>query len=162
MQGKGELIGVYTNGELCIKDRGTEPVIIAFDPYGNRLTIVADSPPNKSSVIRYVADGGRFGNYWEIRQAVLEAGYFLPKDQPDYEKNGIIAASEAVTGKPFVRGDRDGLDYRTVASILEFGDVPSETMIRLIRFDRANFALIDNCIPNKSSSTRGAMRFLRG
>jgi hypothetical protein len=114
MQGKGELIGVFPNGELCIVDRGDEngnrePVIIGFDAEENRIIIASDTP-DRPDVMFNIYEKGRFAERWEVFQAVSEDGFMLTHDS--LECKGIFAAVEAVSGKPFVR-EKNGTEGKS-------------------------------------------------
>lgn len=165
MQGQGELIGVFKNGELCIIDRSDEngnrePVMTAFDAQNNRITITTDTP-NRVNILRSnTENGGRFANYWEIRDAVIKDGFTLPPDSPSYEKKGIVAAIEAVTGNAFIRSN-NGQHYRE--AILECGDVSKDCSVRVVYFrPRYGRPRIHAIIPSYRSGVRGAVRVLRG
>ena len=165
MQGKGELIGVFKGGELCIIDRADrdgnrEPVITAFDAENNRIVITSDTPDRVNAMGAITGNGGKFADYWEIRRAVREDGFTLPPDSPKYEKKGIVAAAEALSGKPFVRSE-NGKDWRS--AILECGDVSRDAPVRVVHFypDRG-YAFVRYAYPGDRSGRRGAVRVLRG
>lgn len=160
MQGKGTLIGVYPNGELCILDRGFEPVITAFDAEENRITITTDTP-NREAVMRDVAENGKFGDYWEIRQAAIEDGYTVPANLPDHKKKGIVAAVEAVTSVPFVKSENREESRRS--AILDCGDVSRDTSVHAVNFySNEGRAHVGYASPRNRLSFRGAVRVLRG
>lgn len=164
MQGKGELIGVFKNGELCIVDRADtngnrEPVITAFDAENNRITITTDTP-DRANTMKNIAESGKFANYWEILRAVTEAGFTVPQDSPEYEKKGIVAAVEAVSGNPFVRS-QNGKEWRS--AILDCGNVSRSAFVRVVSFN-PNFenALVIHAYPCYRNDNSGAVRVLRG
>lgn len=165
MQGQGELIGVFQNGELCIIDRGDkdgnrEPVIIAFDAENNRITITSDTPDRANAMGAITGNGGKFADYWEIREAVMEDGFTLPPDSPAYEKKGIVAAAEALSGKPFVRSE-NGEEWRS--AILECGNVSRDADVRVVRFyPKPGLAYVSYIGPCRRHAFRGAVRVLRG
>lgn len=159
MQGGGELIGVYPNGELLIKTRGPEPVITAFDAQNNRLTITTDTP-NREAVMRDIVENGKFGDYWEIRQAAIDDGYIIPADSLDFEKKGIVAAVEVVSGKPFVRSS-NGKEWRS--AILDCGNVSRNARVRVVgSYPFIEFAYVITDGPRYRYGARGAVCLLRG
>ncbi|MFA4814697.1 MAG: hypothetical protein WC924_03480 [Candidatus Gracilibacteria bacterium] len=160
LQGRGRLVGVYSNGELAIRDRGTEPVIYAT-PKGGALTAITMDTPNREAVMQQIRDGeGEFADYWEIRQAVNGAGYHLPPDSPEYVKKGLVAASEAVSGEDYVRST-NGTDWRS--AILECGNVSRSSAVRVVDFDpNLQFTDVNHDNPVHRDVDRGAVRWLRG
>lgn len=128
MQEGGELFGIDENGKFLFKDRGTEPVRFALDK---------DEKP----VMIYYRDLAqaqflRYANYNEIYEAVYgpegqPTGYELFPDAPDYQKTGMVAAVEEITGAPFVRS-ADGEDR---SSWLDNGRVPeSHADLRYVNY----------------------------
>jgi len=168
LQGGGELIGIYANGELAIidaadKNGNREPVITAFDNQGTRLTIKADTP-NRKEIMQQISSGnGRFANYWEIRNAALEDGFTLPPDSPKLRKEGIIAAVQAITGKPFIHSKNDN---EWCDAILDCGDevtANSSSFIRTAYFSPTfETTGIDADSPINRRKNRGAIRILKG
>ena len=164
MQGKGELIGVFQSGELCIVDRADkngnrEPVITAFDAENNRITITTDTP-DRTNAMQNIAESGKFADYWEILQAVNEDGFTVPQDSPEYEKQGIVAAVEAVSGNPFVRSQK-GKEWRS--AILDCGNVSRIAGVRVVGFyPNVGSACVDYGYPSFRNAYRGAVRVLRG
>lgn len=157
MQGKGELIGVFKDEKLCIIDRGDkygnrEPVIIAFDAQNNRITITTDTP-NRADVMKNIAENGKFANYWETREAVLEDGFTLPPE--------IVEAAEAVSGKPFIRS-QNGSEFRS--AILDYEDVSSSEGVRVMAFvpDIGRAIGATERYPQSRDASRGAVRALIG
>lgn len=164
MQGKGELIGVFPNGKICIVDRGDEngnrePVIIAFDAKNNRITITTDTP-DRADVMQNIRDGGMFANYGRIIQAVREEGFTLPKGLPALRKEGIFAAVEAVSGTPFVRSKSNrGL----MCALVDHKDTSNNAYINVVYSDsyngHASVLYYDPCF---QSGYCGVVRVLRG
>lgn len=158
LQGKGTLIGMYPDGELCIKDRGNEPVIYA-NLHGQNIEITTDTP-NRAELMQRITEEGQFADYWKIRSAVLGKGLELPPDSPNYEKKGVVAAAEAVTGEDFVRS-ADGKQWRS--AILECGDVSRSLLVRVVTFDPYTWdARVRNDYPWSRTDRRGAVRVLKG
>lgn len=93
MQGGGQLIGVYPDGRLCIKDRGNEPVTYGY----NCTKIFGDAQVDFASKELLVPL-----SCLEILNIVKSAGYTLPFYFEDCQEVGIIPAIEAVTGAPYV------------------------------------------------------------
>lgn len=159
LQGKGTLIGVYPDGKLCIKDRGTEPVIFATLE-GKKIEITTDTP-NRDELMQRVAKEGQFADYWEIRSAVHGKGLELPPDSPNYEKEGVVAAAEAVTGQDFVLRSAKGKEWRS--AVLECGDVSTSSAVRVMRFiPNVGNTCVDTDYPERRSDFHGAVRVLRG
>lgn len=174
MQGKGELIGVFSNGELCIVDRSDEngnrePVITAFTSENKRITITTDTP-KRDTLMNDITQAGRFADYWEVRQAAEEDGLTLPPDTKEYKKRGIVAAVEAVSGKPFV-SSQNGRERRL--AILECGNVSREThtrtrprvrvTVRVVGFNSDHeHSNVGEDFPGLQVGNRGAVRVLRG
>lgn len=158
LQGKGTLIGVYLDGEPCIKDRGNEPVIYGKDKEGRPVKITTDTP-DRSEVMRNVASEGQFADYWEIRSAVHAEGFELPLDSPNFEKKGFVAAVEAVTGQNFIRSTNSN-EWRS--AILECGDVSRYSDVRVVFFSSSDSkgAYVRDDDP-ENRSVRGAVRVLR-
>ena len=158
LQGKGTLIGVYPDGKLCIKDRGNEPVIHATLD-GKQIEITTDTP-NRDELMQRVVSEGQFADYWEIRSAVHGKGLELPPYSPGYEKKGVVAATEAVTGEDFVRSV-DGKSWKS--AVLECGNVSRSSDVRVVNFfPTAGRAIIDVGRPEFQRARRGAVRVLRG
>lgn len=158
LQGKGTLIGVYPDGKLCIKDRGNEPVIHATLE-GKQIEITTDTP-NRAELMKRVGEEGQFADYWEIRSAVRGKGLELPPDSPSYEKNGVVAAAEAVTGEDFVRSS-NGKEWRS--TVLECGDVERSAFVRVVDFSPSGGrASVSDDYPKVCDDRRGAVRVLRG
>ncbi len=166
MQGGGQLIGVYSNGDLCIRDRGVEPVIITFDDEGDVITITTDTPDRDVILQEVGKDARRLGNYTQIRDAVHEAGYILPErpEQPiDYDrdnKKGVVAASEAVTETFFIEGNEN---WRT--AIMECGDLDGENTvpINVIHYNpHKKDTTVGMATTADNNMHFGAVRILRG
>ncbi len=156
MQGKGTLIGVYLNGELCITDRGNEPVIFGKDEVGKQVKITTDTP-DRTAAMQGVK---QFADYWEIRKAVHDEGFTLPPDAPDYKKKGLVAAVEAITDADFVRS-ANGTEYRS--AVLDCGNVQRSADVRVVFFSPAyGRAFVGVNFANSRSVDRGAVRVLRG
>lgn len=158
LQGKGTLIGVYRDGELCIKDRGNEPVIYAT--LGRKQIKITTDTPNRAELMKKVKEEGQFADYWEIRSAVRRDKLALPPDAPDYEKRGVVAADEAVTGEDFVRS-ANGNEWRS--AILECGNVSRSSNVRVVDFyPHRGPTYVHSDYPLYRYVSRGAVRVLRG
>lgn len=165
LQGGGELIGVYPDGQLCLIDRADangdrEPVIVAFNPDGERINIAADSPNREKLLASIAKNGGRFANSGEIGRAVREDGFALPPDLPGYEKIGLVAAVEVVSGRPFV-SSKGGESPRK--AVLTKGQMITGVSQRAIVFtpeySQTHVGSLLNLVRNRNW---GAVRVLRG
>lgn len=174
MQGGGELIGVDKSGNLIMISRADsrgnrepERFIFRADQMeessrkprsGEKPMLVNTDTPNREELMVE----GIPANYWEIRNEVNEGGYALPPDSPDYRKEGLVAAVEAVTGKDFVRSE-NGNEYRS--AILECGDVSMSRSsdIHIVVFDPGvGDSEVRDGYPERRVDHRGAVRVLRG
>ncbi len=167
MQRKGELIGVFENGELCIVDRSgynghREPVYMDFDAQKNLIIRTLDTPYEERAS-QDTSGGG--ANYFEIREAVIKDGFTLP-DASEYgeEKRGIVAAVEAVSGKPFVSHECENY---SICVPLEYGDYSdwerrpqNERNVSMVKF----YGRGDTVIEHENPFKRWGMvvRVLRG
>ena len=120
MQEGGELFGIDENGKFLFKDRGTEPVRFGLDK-DEKPVMIYYRDLAQAQLLRYA-------NYNEIYEAVYgpegkPTGYELFPDAPDYQKTGMVAAVEEITGAPFVRS-ANGAEYRS--SWLDNGRVPEK------------------------------------
>lgn len=89
------------------------------------------------------------------------AGYHVPADSPNYEKEGLVAASEAVTGGHYVMS-LDGGEWRS--AMLECDEnVPDSSDVRVVAFVPGNReADVSNDYAYIRNVNRGAVLWLRG
>lgn len=158
MQGGGELIGIYPNGELLIKTRGTEPVIFGHDGAG-QLVKITTGTPKREEALEKIQGEGLLANYYTIRQSILDDGFFLPQDSPDNSKRGVVAAVEAVTRKPFV-GSQSDREWRY--AILDCGPNLTRYAKAVVSNPDLQAAHINTFEPRSTSQHRGAIYFLKG
>jgi hypothetical protein len=103
--GGGRLIGVYDSGELAIKQ--SDPNITNFRWTKTWRT----GPPPKGELKLYShrdalqlpgVSPGRWANYDEIEEWIVEHAYYLPHAPHLQFKTGLVAAAEAVTGQNYI------------------------------------------------------------
>lgn len=188
----GQLIGIYSNGDLAIRQRSQEIMNARWskdwnwDDKRNVDNYVLEMQEGKDGRSKYACtkDGVRVNQHWgelrllahseaiaqeeggwakivEILRAVKAEGYHVPKDNPDHEKKGLVAASEVVTGGHYVTSP-DGKEPRD--AILECEDnIDDDSYPYVVRFFPHNHSTSINYGSACSRSARyGAVLWLRG
>ncbi|MFT7184466.1 MAG: hypothetical protein ACI9QC_000808 [Oceanicoccus sp.] len=158
----GQLIGVYSNGELAIRQRSQEIV-------NARWTIDwQDGQSSDRGELRLLPhaeaiaqEEGRWAKAVEILCAVKAAGYHVPADAPNYEKGGLVAASEVVTGGHYVMSP-DGEEWRD--AILECADNEDDSSyVRVVFFvPYVHVTSVGAGVADGRRDSRGAVLWLRG
>lgn len=98
MQGKGQLVGIDTEGKALFKDKGVEPVMYGFDGDGKLLQIY-NREQNQMELVQ------RWANYFEIREQVLKDGYELFSDDGNSDFSDEMKQVIENTKKPFVASE---------------------------------------------------------
>ncbi len=159
MPGGGELIGRFNDGALLFKTRGNQPVTYAFDKEDNRIMITGKDSDRRGMIEKIEKEGGRFANYWEIREEVFRDGYEIPgKETGNF---GWITAAEVATGKPFVGS---GGRKQARLAILDKGNLSSDDKAEYIsKSDREefNFPNMVEISPEVRDPAHGAISFLK-
>ena len=144
-EGKGAcLVGVYENGELAIRQRSSE---------------IVNAIVNKKGELRLAFHPE--AQLEEGEQCAKAVGYHVPADAPDYNKRGLVAASEAVTGEDYVASPNRNA-WRE--AMLECPDnVSDDADVRVVDFspDRGN-ANVYSADADFRDDFRGAVLWLRG
>ena len=155
------LVGVYENGELAIRQRSQEIMNARWTEDwkdGEMAKGELKLLPHAEAV---ACPKGRWAKAGEIVRAVKGAGYHVPADSPNYEKEGLVAASEAVTGGHYVMSP-DGKEWRS--AMLECDEnVPDSSDGRVVLFFpdvQEAFVLDDGA--SFRGDRRGAVLWLRG
>lgn len=127
------LIGVYEDGEPAIRQRSREIVNVIVTKEGKLVTL-----PHAEAVQRVASTREQYGKAVEIVKGVKEAGYRVPADSPNYEKEGLVAASDAVMGGNYVESpvtsDPRNREWRS--TMLECPEnTPDSSAVRVVYFD---------------------------
>ncbi len=127
------LVGVYRNGGLAIRQRSQEIVNARWSKDWQH----GQSDKGELKLLFHseamAQETGRWGNAVEIIRAVKATGYHVPADAPEYNKKGLVAAYEAVTGADYVMSP-DGEEWRD--AMLECPDnLADNTNVRVMNFD---------------------------
>ena len=161
-EGKGAcLVGVYENGELAIKQRTQEIVNARWERDWND----GESDTGELKLLFHpeaiAQETGRWAKAVEILRAVKAAGYHVPADAPDYNKRGLVAACEAVTGADYVASpNRDELRD----AMLECpDDVADKARVRVVLFNPdVGGAYVSGGGAYARGGVRGVVLWLRG
>jgi len=157
----GCLIGVYSNGELAIRQRSQEIVNARWtkewqdgDVDKGELQLL----PHAEAMAK---ETGRWAKAVEILSAVRAEGFHVPADSPDYSKKGLVAASEVVMKGDYVRSP-NGDEWRS--AILECrDDVADDEYVRVVYFGHASgYAFVYFGNAYYRHDVRGAVLWLRG
>ncbi|MBT6068319.1 hypothetical protein HOG48_01045 [Candidatus Peregrinibacteria bacterium] len=157
----GRLIGVYSNGELAIRQRSQEIVNARWTK--NWKDGDADKGELRllSHAEAMAQETGRWAKAVEILRAVKAEGFHVPADSPDYSKKGLVAASDAVTKADYVRSP-NGDEWRS--AILECrDDVTDNEPVRVVYFALDDgSAVVGYVNAYFRADGRGAVLWLRG
>ncbi len=157
----GQLIGVYPNGDLAIRQRSQEIM-------NARWTKDWEDGQSDKGELRLLPHiealaqkKGKWAKTVEILRAVKAEGYHVPADAPDYEKKGLVAASEVVTSGHYVMSP-GGKEWRD--AILECeDDVVDNSHVRVVDFSPGTrYTCVDGDDAFLRSVYRGAVLWLRG
>ena len=155
------LVGVYENGELAIRQRSQEIMNARWtkewkDGSSDRGELLL--LPHAAALAR---SEGRWAKAGEIVQKVKAAGYHVPADLPNYEKAGLVAAAEAVTGGHYVMSP-DGNEWRSAMFECD-ENVPDYSVVRVVNFYPGyRDADVGDGDADYRRGDRGAVLWLRG
>jgi hypothetical protein len=179
MQGMGEFVGVSKGDKRVIlisrgdADGSREPERFGFRAdqveidglskqprYGQKPIRITTDTPERDALMAEIGEDGLWGNSIDIRDSVKEMGLELPSDAPDFIKRELVAAVEAVTGNPFVKGRGDTY----VDAVMDFDHLPSDGSMRVVNYRphppfRTSVYNVDAAFRRVS---RGAVCVLRG
>lgn len=156
MPGGGELIGHLPDGRLVFKSRGNIPIIFAKDKEGNWVMILPDDP-DREKHLRFIEKYGVFANCKETLECAEKAGWIVPTVDPhDSYKRGLVAATEAITGKPFVEG-KDFTQAVLIPSKKLDEDMPGRVVTYCPKLKKTGIGSISN---EKRSPRLGVIPFL--
>ncbi|MFA5842816.1 MAG: hypothetical protein WC882_04075 [Candidatus Gracilibacteria bacterium] len=155
-------IGVHADGTLAIRQRSREIVNVVITKEGQSVLL-----PH-AEVEQYVSaqEGRQYAKAVEIVRGVEANGYCVPADSPNYEKKGLVAASDVVMGGNYVESPvtRNPQDREWRSSMLKCPDnTPDSAFVRVVDFDpNAQEASVTSDYARNRVDRRGAVLWLRG
>lgn len=155
------LIGVHADGTLAIRQRSREIVNVVITEEGQSVLL-----PHTEAVQHVQTQGGRYAKAVEIVRGVEANGYRVPADSPNYEKKGLVAASDAVMGGNYVESPvtKNPQDREWRSAMLKCPDNTLDSaFVRVVSFDPGyQRAGVNLGAASYRGDDRGAVLWLRG
>lgn len=158
----GQLIGVYSDGTLAIRQRSQEIVT----GRGTKYSLPNEDDIGELRLLFYpeaIDEWGQFATLRQILNAIKAEGYHAPTSKGGSIKTGLVAASEVVTGVDYVKGE----PFRVAAlenNVNALSD--DKEQVPVVRYDRdfapSNRTPIDKCWADHSGPRCGVILWLRG